>query len=170
MKINLLFFIIFISLGLIFVLLALIFKNRDKKIVKQCNQIVKGKVVKYTLYNNSGVHFPVIEYVVNNIKYNQTLKYGWIISKSSSFNNVKTEVENDVDNENLVISKNAHFSTNVLKEKFPVGTELNVFYNPQKPKKSYVMRFVKSPMVKVFYLTGLIFIIFSIIGLAFLPK
>jgi hypothetical protein len=164
MKINLLFFTISISVGLILLILSLIFKSKDKKMVKQCNQKTKGKVIKYTLWNNNGVHFPIVEYIVNNTKYNQRLEYAWIINKSSSFNKVKTEIENNVKKDNLVISSNAHIYTNALEEHFPVGTELDVFYNPQNPNKSYVMRFVKSPAVKVLFFTGLLFI-----GLAFLP-
>ena len=169
MKINLLFFAIFISVALILLILSLIFKSKDKKMVKQCNQTTKGKVIKYTLWNNNGVYFPIVEYIVNNVKYHQRLKYGWIINKSSLFNKVKSEVENDVKNDNLVIKSNTHISTNALKEHFPVETELDVFYNPHNPNKSYVMRFVKSPAVKVLFFTGLLFIILAFIGLAFLP-
>ena len=121
------------------------------------------------ILSKNGVYFPIVEYIVNNVKYNQRLKYGWIINKSSSFNKVKSEVENDVKNDNLVIRSNTHISTNALKEHFPVGTELDVFYNPHNPNKSYVMRFVKSPAVKVLLFTGLLFIILAFIGLAFLP-
>ena len=164
------FFVIFLLTGLILLVLSLIFKKKDKKMVKQCTLTTKGKVIKYTLWNNNGVHFPIVEYIVNEIKYNQRLKYGWIVNKSSSFNKIKTEVENDVKEGNLVINSNAHISTNALKEHFPVGTELDVFYNPQNPDKSYVMRFVKNPAVKVLFFIGLSFIVLAFIGLAFLPK
>ena len=167
MKIS--FFVIFILVGLILLILSLIFKNKDKKMIEQCTLTTKGKVIKYTLWNNNGVHFPIVEYIVNDTKYNQRLKYGWVVNKSSSFNRIKTEVENDVKEGNLVINSNVHISTNPLKEHFPVGTELDVFYNPQNPDKSYVMRFVKSPAVKVLLFTGLLFIILAFIGLAFLP-
>ena len=168
MKIS--FFVIFILLGLILLILSLIFKKKDKNMVEQCTLTAKGKVIKYTLWNNNGVHFPIIEYIVNDTKYNQRLKYGWVVNKSSSFNRIKTEVENDVKEENLIINSNVHISTNALKEHFPVGTELDVFYNPQNPDKSYVMRFVKNPAVKVLFFIGLLFIVLAFIGLAFLPK
>ena len=168
MKIS--FFVIFMLIGLILLILSLIFKSKDKKMVEQCSLTTKGKVIKYTLWNNNGVHFPIVEYIVNDTKYNQRLKYGWIVNKSSSFNKIKTEVENDVKNDNLVIKSNTHISTNALKEHFPVETELDVFYNPHNPNKSYVMRFVKSPAVKVLFFTGLLFIILAFIGLVFLPK
>mgnify|MGYP004657007643 FL=1 len=74
---------IFILVGLILLILSLIFKNKDKKMVEQCTLTTKGKVIKYTLWNNNGVHFPIVEYIVNDTKYNQRLKYGWVVNKSS---------------------------------------------------------------------------------------
>ena len=164
------FFAIFASMGLILLIVSLILKNKDKKMAEQCTMMTKGWVIKYTLWNNNGVHFPIVEYVVNDTKYNQRLKYGWVVKKSSSFNKIRTEVENDVKDGNLVIKSNAHISTNALKEHFPVGTELDVFYNPQNPGKSYVMRYVKNPAVKVLFIIGLAFVILAFIGLAFLPE
>lgn len=164
------FFAIFASMGLILLIVSLILKNKDKKMTGQCTMTTKGWVIKYTLWNNNGVHFPIVEYIVNDTKYNQRLKYGWVVKKSSSFNKIRTEVENDVKDGNLVIKSNAHISTNVLKEHFPVGTELDVFYNPQNPGKSYVMRYVKNPAVKVLFIIGLAFVILAFIGLVFLPE
>ena len=168
MKIS--FFVIFMVMGLILLILSLIFRSKDKEMIKQCTLTTKGKVIKYTLWNNNGIHFPIVEYLVNETKYNQRLKYGLIINKSSSFNRIKTEVENDIKEQNLVINSNTYIYTNALKEHFPIGTELDVFYNPQNPNKSYVMRFVKNPAVKVLFFIGLLFIILSFIGLVFLPK
>ena len=164
MKIS--FFVIFMLIGLILLILSLIFKSKDKKMVEQCSLTTKGKVIKYTLWNNNGVHFPIVEYIVNGTKYNQRLKYGWIVNKASSFNKIKTKVENDVQEKNLIINSNIHISTNVLKEHFPI----DVFYSPQNPNKSYVMRFVKNPAEKVLFCVGLLFIVLAFIGLVFLPK
>ena len=169
MKSNLCLFIICISIALILLILSIILKYKDKKMLKQCIQKTKGKVIGYTLWNNNGLHFPIIEYIVNNTKYKQRLKYGWIINKSSSFNKVKTKVENNLKEDNLVISSNSNIYTNALEEHFPIGAELDVFYNPQNPKKSYVMRFVKSSTVNILFFTGLLFIILAFSGLVFLP-
>lgn len=169
-KMKISFFVIFMLIGLILLILSLIFKSKDKKMVEQCSLTTKGKVIEYTLWNNNGVHFPIVEYIVNGTKYNQRLKYGWIVNKSSSFNKIKTKVENDVQEKNLIINSNIHISTNVLKEHFPIGTELDVFYSPQNPNKSYVMRFVKNPAEKVLFCVGLLFIVLAFIGLVFLPK
>lgn len=164
------FFAIFASMGLILLIVSIILKNKDKKMTRQCTMTTKWWVIKYTLWNNNGVHFPIVKYIVNDTEYNQRLKYGWVVKKSSSFNKIRTEVENDVKDGNLVIKSNANISTNALKEHFPVGTELDVFYNPQNPGKSYVMRYVKNPAVKVLFIIGLAFVILAFIGLAFLPK
>ena len=168
MKIS--FFVIFLLIGLVLLILSLIFKSKDKKMIEQCSLKTKGKVIKYTLWNNNGVYFPIVEYIVDDIKYNQRLKYGWVINKSSSFNKMNTEVESDVLGKNLVINSNTHISTNVLKEYFPIGTELDVFYNLENPAKSYVIRFVKNPAEKVLLCVGLLFIVLAFIGLVFLPK
>ena len=157
-------------MGLVLLILSLIFKSKDKKMIEQCSLKTKGKVIKYTLWNNNGVHFPIVEYIVNYIKYNQRLKYGWVINKSSSFNKMNTEIESDALGENLVINSNTHISTNVLKEHFPIGTELDVFYNLENPVKSYVIRYVKNLAVKVLFFIGLFFIILAFIGLLILPK
>ena len=167
---NMIFFAVFLLIGLVLLILSLVFKNKDKKMVEKCTLSTKGKVIKYTLWNNNGIHFPIVEYVVKDTKYNQRLKYGWIINKSSSFNGIKTKVVNDILGENLVINSNAYISTNVLKEHFPIGTELDVFYNPENPAKSYVARFVKNPAIKVLFFIGLFFIALAFIGLIILPK
>ena len=170
MNINFLFFIIFFAAGFILLLLALVLNYKGNSFSKNCSEVVKGKVVKYTLWSNNGVSFPIVEYLVNNVSYTQRLKYGYIITTSSSFKNVNSKINSNVEDANLRINKNAHISTNPLKGKFPVGTELDVYYNPNDPKKSYVLRFVKSPLIKILLIISIIFILLSFIGLAFLPK
>ena len=123
MKVNMLFFIIFILLGLVMVILSLLLNIHSNNKVKKCINVIKGEVIKYTLWNNNGVYFPIIQYIVNGVKYTQRLKYGWVVTKSSSFNKIKSEVKNDVNSENLVISKNSHISTNALEKSFPIGTQ-----------------------------------------------
>jgi len=170
MKVNMLFFIIFILLGLVMVFLSLLLNIHSNNKVKKCINVIKGEVIKYTLWNNNGVYFPIIQYIVNGVKYTQRLKYGWIVTKSSSFNKIKPEVKNDVNSENLVLSKNSHISTNALEKSFPIGTQLDVYYNPKNPKESYVMRFVKSPCIIVFLIVGIFFIILALIGLLLMPN
>lgn len=170
MTVNLLFFIIFIFIGLILMFLSLVFKCIDNKCLKECNQKITGKVIDYTFWHNSHVHFPIVEYIVDNMKYTQHLKYGWVMYTASSFHPRKSKVKNDVKNENLVISKNSYIFTNPLEEHFPIGSELEVYYNPQNPKESYVMRYARSPVRKVFLFTGIGFILFAIIGLLLLPN
>ena len=169
MEINFLFFIIFFAIGLVLLLISLILKYRDSNTIKKCREVIKGKVIKYTLWGNNGVYFPIVEYVVNNKSYNQRLKYGWIVSKSSSIKSVNTKANNNPMDDNLTISRNAHLSTNPLKDQFPLGSEVDVYYNPEDPQESYVLRFVKSPLVIILFGTSLMFIILAVLGYIFLP-
>lgn len=73
------FFAIFASMGLILLIVSIILKNKDKKMTGQCTMTTKGWVIKYTLWNNNGVHFPIVKYIVNDTEYNQRLKYGWVV-------------------------------------------------------------------------------------------
>lgn len=85
--------------------------DSDKRL-KKCINITKGKIIKYTIWSTDGVHFPIVEYVVNGISYTQRLKYGWIITKASLFNKIEARINNDVKDSNLVINRNAHIFTN----------------------------------------------------------
>ena len=170
MKTNILFFIIFFTEGITFLVLTLIFKNRDKNILERSTQVVVGKVVKYTLVGNKGIYYPVVEYIVNNIHYYQRLKYSFIITKSSSFKNINPEIENNFLDTKLVINRNTHISRNMLKDKFPIGSELAVYYNPNNPKESYVLRFSKNPCIKIFLIIGILFTVLSFIGLVLLSN
>ena len=124
---NMIFFAVFLLIGLVLLILSLVFKNKDKKMVEKCTLSTKGKVIKYTLWNNNGIHFPIVEYVVNDTKYNQRLKYGWIINKSSSFNGVKTKVVNDILGENLVINSNALYFYQCFKRAFSYWNRIRCF-------------------------------------------
>ena len=107
MNINLLFFIIFFASGFILLLLALVLNYKDNRFSKNCSEAVKGNVIKYTLWSNNGVSFPIVDYLVNNVSYTQRLKYGYIITTSSSFKNVNSEINSNVEDANLRINKDA---------------------------------------------------------------
>lgn len=170
MQVNILFFIIFFSSGFILLFLSIIFKLFDKKMIDKCKNKVKGKVVKFTLWSNNGVSFPIVEYFVDGIKYTQRLKYGWIITKSSSFKKPEMKIVNNVTDKNLKLEKNSHFSINPLKKQFPIGTELDVYYDPGKPKRSFVMRYVNNPCIVVFLAVSIVFVLVSFIGLFLMPN
>ncbi|MCF0147377.1 MAG: DUF3592 domain-containing protein [Clostridium sp.] len=170
MKINILLFLIFFIDGLALSGLSLFLKNRDKNTLERSTEIVMGRVVKYSLLGKSGVYFPILEYIVNEVAYYQRLKYSWIITKSSSFKIITPDIENNYLDTKLVIIKNSHFSRNVLVDKFPIGTELPVYYNPSNPKESYVLRFSKNPVTNIFLAVGILFIILSFMILVFLPN
>ncbi len=170
MQSNIIIFIIFISIGLILLLIGILLKLHDRSTKNNSTAITKGKVIRYTFWNNNGVHFPIVEYSVNNTTYTKTLKYGFIINKSNPLNSLKTEVTNNVENSNIKIETNSYISTNPLMEKFPVGTFMDVYYNPNNPKQGYVLRYVKNSSSIILILTGITFIVLSFAMLIFLPS
>lgn len=170
MTINLLGWIIMMSIGLVFLLMAVLFRNADQKMLKRCTRRTKGTVIRFTHWENNGVHFPVVKYLVNNTAYQQTLKYGAVVRRSSSLNPVNSTLESDVNENTLVIKTNSRISRNPLAASFPVGTEMDVYYDPQKPKRSYVMRFRKSPCFLIFLCVGLFFALLAFVLLFLLPK
>lgn len=169
MPIKSLFLIIMVSLGMILWLVAGILKSKQTKLKQCCTNQTQGTVIKYTTWDNNGVHFPVVEYFVDNLRYRQKLKYSWVIYKSSSFHKIETNIESDLKKDNLIINRNSHFYTNPLPKYFPLGSKLEVFYDARNPKKSYVMRLAKNPMIKIFFLVGLLFIIIGVIFFILLP-
>ena len=169
MQVNILMFIIFIIIGIILLIIGLVLKLQDRNIIKKSTSTTKGKVVRYTVWNNNGIHFPIVEYSVNNITYRKTLKYGVVINKSRPLNNIKTEMTNNVESDNINIRTNSYISTNPLMEKFPINSLIDVYYNPNNPKQGYVLRFIKSPSAIILILTGIILIAIGFIILIFLP-
>lgn len=169
MTVNVFVSLLLAPIGLTFFMIGLLIFRADRKMLTGCTQVVKGKVVRFTFWENNGVHFPVVEYVVNNITYKQTLKYGMVLRLSSPAHSFETTVENDVMGNNLIIRANSGIYSNPLVKCFPEGSELDVYYDPQKPKRSYVMRFRKNPGRWVFLLCGLFIIALAVLMLCLVP-
>lgn len=169
MTVNVFVFLLLAPIGLAFFIMAIWFFRADRKMLKRCTQVTKGKVIRFTFWDNNGIHFPVVEYVVRNIAYKQTLKYNMVLRISSPAHSVNTTIENDVMGNNLIIRANSGIYSNPLKDFFPEGAELDVYYDPQKPKRSYVMRLRKNPGGLVFLLVGLFIIALAVLILCLLP-
>lgn len=134
---------------------------REKNRENRCTSRTKGKVIKY--YYNSGVNLPVVEYIVDNIRYKGKFKYSLILTISSPFKK-GTKIESNIFDPNLKISRNSIISFDtLLREHFPIGTELDVYYDPYNPKLNYVVRFTKNLMGRVFLLISFIFLTMVII-------
>lgn len=119
-------------------------KNRRSKL---CTQHTLGTVVKYSV---NSTRAPVVEYIVEGQKYRKALKYTAVITTSNPFNSVKTTAE-DLLAPKLRIRSNSAISFNTLmKDTFPLGSQMNVYYRPDKPKEAFVERYAKDYLGTIF--------------------
>lgn len=157
--------------GIVFLILGFILNHRYNNFQEICTQIVKGKVIMYpkleyvidTYLDNRLEYFPTIEYEVNNIKYTQKLKYKTVMT-IPSFPSDKDKFidEFDIYGTHLTVYRTIGFNLNSLKEKLPVGSEIDVYYNPTNPKMSYVLRYIKdTPFISLLFICAAIFIVFG---------
>ena len=137
------------SLGTI-VLLFLSFKLFYKYLIqeKRCTSKVKGIIKKYTLStrggNNSGIHLPIVYYNVDGKDYKVVgpeYKTYITITKNSPIS--KNEMEYKENNQVLKINRTSNsfmgIYKNPIEELSPINSEIDVYFDPNKPKLSYVL-------------------------------
>lgn len=151
-----------LSLGA-FVLFIIAFKVYYKYLLQEskCIKKTSGEVIAYTKISRgpegSGIHLPIVSYEVSSQQFKVVgpeFKAFKTYSHSSTIetNTIKSCYEKD---QVLYIdcSINSHFGLikNPLVEYYPIGTRLDVFYAPDKPKLAYVQRYCNRKWA--FYLT-----------------
>ncbi len=152
---------ILLSIGTL-VLFVLAFKLFYKYLIqeKRCTSKVKGTIKKYTLASrggeNSGVHLTIVFYNVNGKEYKvigPEYKAYKIITKSSPLNSNNTEYkeENQVLKINRTTNSFVGIYQNPIEKLYPINSEIDVYYDPNKPKLSFVLRYCNKKWV--FYLT-----------------
>lgn len=130
----------------ILIIIGIFLIRHDRKKHQNCTARTKGTIIKYSFASRSqhaAIHLPIVRYSVNGKDYTGMLNYSYYTSKTSSFK-VKTQIQTDIHDTKLKVSGNSMFMRNPLASAFPIGSELDVYYNPQKPEQNYVMRFTRS--------------------------
>ncbi|QIK85986.1 hypothetical protein G7061_04940 [Erysipelothrix sp. HDW6B] len=131
--------------GLILVVLAgfaIALKRRDNNYKSEDKVRTKGTVVKYSVNDSRA---PVVEYTVNGVNYRKALKYSYVKSVSTPFHRVNTEVKTDLLDTVLRLRGNSMVSVNtVMRDHFPIGSSLNVYYDETRPQVAYVERYARS--------------------------
>ncbi|WP_148887304.1 DUF3592 domain-containing protein [Streptococcus sp. Marseille-P6264] len=122
---------------------------------KKCTEKTEGKIIRYSnvLYND--VSLPVVEYTVDGNQY-KVVGPRFLSSVSKTFatplNSVVSEVKLEgFDNGEIPqvlryqVRRNSFISVtkSPLMERFPIGGKVTVYYDPNKPKLSYVERPLK---------------------------
>lgn len=149
-----------VVLTTLFLALGIWFYLKDRRIKKKSDNRTLGKVIGYSWSQSRA---PIVEYEVNRKKYKTALRYSLVITTSSSFNPVRSKVKGDLLDTKLRISNNSVMSVNtIMQESFPIGSKMNVYYNPDKPKESFVERFAPSYLGRIFIIGSLVPIISAV--------
>lgn len=161
--------------GIIFVIVGILVASANNKRRKSCTEVTTGKVIKYCYPGNQSVG-PVAEYYVEGKKYKASKKYRYFssITKRKSvkdFNPSNASIYVD-DNDVFHISSGGVINYKKLAaETWPIGSEIKVFYNPEKPKKAYLERIPKKGSIipLVFIPVGLFFVALGVLLTIVLP-
>lgn len=140
---------------------------------KRCTMKTTGIVKKYSFATrggeNSGVRLPVVHYVVHDKEYKvmgPQYKYYKYVTVSTPLGSNAIEYH-ETDNQGLIIkqSTNAMISKmkNPMSELYPVGSQVDIYYNPDNPKLAYVLRYLNLKSRFWFmFVTGIMVMVFNI--------
>ena len=150
-----------IILALIFLTIGGTSLSKNRRIKRLSTEQTHGEVISYSFNNTLA---PIVEYEVNGEKFKNRLKYTAVIQTSSTFGPVKSELKGDLLDTKLRIKGNTRVSVNtIMKDAFPLGSEMNVYYNPDRPKDSYVERYAKSYTGTIFIVAGILMVLALVI-------
>ena len=149
--------------GLIVLAISIPFFSREKRIAAKCTGTTYGRVIGYVIRggdNNVSVA-PKVEFSVEGVKYKAYRHYRGVVSVSRTSYNPDSIAgqqdsfwisDRDVFHANI---KGAFHNYKAIGEaSWPLGTELPVVYNPDKPKQAFVEKVVTINKVWAFVLMG----------------
>lgn len=164
---------IFLSIGgVVLLLLSYLIGYKYLVMEKRCTAKVKGIIKKYTLASrggeNNGIHLPVVFYNVDGKDYKvvgPVYKSYITTNKITPFG--KNEMNYSDDNQVLKVSRSSNLFAGIYKnpiqELYPLGSEIDVFYDPKNPKLSYVLRYCNNKwQFWLLFIGGLITLIMDI--------
>ena len=122
---------------------------------KRCTEKTEGVIIRYSYALYNGISLPVVEYTVDGNQY-KVVGPKFIMAISNTISTPLGSVVSDVKMDNLEdgeipqilrykIYRNSFISLtkSPFMERFPIGGKAAVYYDPNKPKHSYVERPLK---------------------------
>lgn len=132
------------GIGLLLTIAGVIVAVVEKKKASSCTAKTTGIVIKHS-YRGNGNISPVVRYNISGTDYTVRRKYRWIITTSSNLPTKKNVYVNSgayIDDKDclhlrmgMVTDLNA-----VADGLWPIGSNMEVFYNPQNPKSAFAQR------------------------------
>lgn len=120
---------------------------------KRCHMRVTGRVARWSAVRYGGFHIPLVEYTVAGRIYKVAgPKFLSVVTTSVStpFQNPKAQYETNLTSREelprklrIKVYRNSLASVEVspLAKLYPLGSPVDVWYNPDKPKEAFVQRF-----------------------------
>ena len=146
---------------------------------KRCNEKTDGVIIRYSYALYNGISLPVVEYTVDGSQY-KVLGPKFIKAISNTISTPLGSIVSDVKMDNFEngeipqvlrykIYRNSFISLtkSPLMERFPIGGKVAVYYDPKKPKHSYVERPLKPGPYAWLTKCLAYFLVFLFVALAF---
>ncbi|MBQ8687212.1 MAG: DUF3592 domain-containing protein [Ruminococcus sp.] len=159
-------YILAFAIAMLIVAYALGWRSMCKE--RLCTAHTTGTVVRYSNVRYNGVRLPVVQYTADGQTYHTVgprFKAGvvvytttpWAGGEAAQTSNLTTRE----DLPDVLVRKQrrssfgnsrAELSKTSLHELYPVGSQANVCYDPDKPKRAYVERYVAPPAIFSFWI------------------
>lgn len=146
---------------------------------KRCTEKTEGVIIRYSYALYNGISLPVVEYTVNGKQYKVVgPKFQRAISNtvSTPLGSIVSDVKMDNFEDGEIpqvlrykIYRNSFISLtkSPLMERFPIGGKVTIYYDPKKPKYSYVERPLKPGRFAWLTRCSVYFLVFLMVALAF---
>lgn len=146
---------------------------------KRYTEKTEGVIVRYSYALYNGISLPVVEYTVNGNQYKVVgPKFQRAISNtvSTPLGSIVSDVKMDNFEDGEIpqvlrykIYRNSFISLtkSPLMERFPIGGKVTIYYDPKKPKYSYVERPLKPGRFAWLTRCSVYFLVFLMVALAF---
>lgn len=146
---------------------------------KRCTEKTEGVIIRYSYALYNGISLPVVEYTVNGKQYKVVgPKFQRAISNtvSTPLGSIVSDVKMDNFEDGEIpqvlrykIYRNSFISLtkSPLMERFPIGGKVTIYYDPKKPKYSYVERPLKPGRFAWLTRCSVYFLVFLMLALAF---
>lgn len=148
------YFIMLSIMSLTFFVIGLYLYKKENKIKLNASTKTTGIVSKYKYSYIIKEIVIVVTYEVDDTKYKNILTYSQLPIQSH-LEKKKTTEQNNINNDHL---------SDDAKKVYSVGSEINVYYDPNNPKISYIERYIPSRFPLLFIFISILMIVFTIIS------
>lgn len=155
---------LFATIGLIPLIIGIVQWCKFAHMKKHCTQKIGGRIFRYRNLA-TGTATPVVEYFINGKRYEQHLKYKWVIRVRMPHYPTNTPAPANPLAPSVTVYRNSFVSSSnvpAIANVLPIGMFLDVFFNPENPQESYVVRPVKTFSFYFCFFLGLSFFLVGI--------